>query len=60
MLAYGDKPNGMNGGWERRDVPSVPGVLGDFHSLDLLTERGAVTGAVLAGNTDLYSRTVFG
>lgn len=31
----------------------VAGVLGDFHLLDLLTERGTITGSVLAGDADL-------
>lgn len=31
----------------------VLGVLGDFHLLDLFSERGTVSSTVLAGNTDL-------
>lgn len=32
----------------------VAGVLGDFHLLDGLTERGTVTGTVLSGDANLF------
>lgn len=35
-------------------VPSVAGVLGDLEALGLLSQRGTVTGTVLADNADLY------
>ena len=31
----------------------VAGVLGDFHLLDLLTQRGTIAGSVLAGDSNL-------
>ncbi len=35
------------------ECADIFGVLGDFHLLDGLTHRGAVTGAVLADDSDL-------
>jgi len=35
------------------ELAHVAGVLCDLHLLDLLTERGTVTGTVLSGNSDL-------
>jgi len=34
---------------------SVLAVLGDFHLLDLLTERGTITDTVFTNNSDLLS-----
>ena len=35
------------------NVPGVTGVLSNFETLKLLTERGTVSDTVLSGNTDL-------
>ena len=36
------------------DIPGVTGVLSNFETLKLLTERGTVSDTVLSGNTDLW------
>lgn len=36
------------------DIPGVTGVLSNFETLKLLTERGTVSNTVLSGNTDLW------
>lgn len=41
------------GAYTSTEGAGVFGVLSDFNLLDLLTDRGTVTGTILSDNTDL-------